>query len=67
MGANNVAKKNGQLLNSPRPTMIQETEYDTRAVLITHLFEDEVKQKLPKHKYCDNTAVQRKYLRHDLN
>lgn len=44
MGANNVAKKNGQLLNSPRPTMIQETEYDTRAVLITHLFEDEVKQ-----------------------
>ena len=47
MGANNVAKKNGQLLNSPRPTMIQETEYDTRAVLITHLFEDEVKQNSP--------------------
>ena len=44
MGANNVAKKNGQLLNSPRPTMIQETEYNTRAVLITHLLEDEVKQ-----------------------
>ena len=38
MGANNVAKKNGQLLNNPRPTMIQETEYDIRAVLIILIF-----------------------------
>ena len=37
MGASTVAKKNGQLLNNPSPTMTQDTEYITCAVVIIRL------------------------------